>query len=429
MKRYTPQEARNRFAHRKLRYPVSAELKEGLARLFGEPLTPEEAVERIVREVEEGGDAALDAWSQRLDGHPAYEIPKKLWREAYDELDRELRGALETARARVKAFYKKEPRGGFVSADEEGVLGQLVRPLARVGVYVPGGSAPLLSTVLMTVIPARVAGVGEIVVATPPKPHPAILAAAWVAGADRLFAMGGAQAIAALAYGTERVPRVDKIVGPGNLFVTLAKKRVFGDVGVEGLAGPTETLIVADESADPALVAADLLAQAEHDRLAEPWLLTPSERLAQRVEEALEAQLADLPREEVARRALENGGIVVTAGLEEALELANLFAPEHLCLSVADPYRWLGRVQNAGGVFLGEHSGEALGDYLAGPSHVMPTSGTARFSAALAVRDFLKAIPVVGLTAEAARALAGPAAQLARAEGLEAHARALTRRK
>ncbi len=429
MKRYTPEEARERFQRRRLRYPERPELKEGIARIFGEALSPEAAVARIVAEVEAGGDAALDAWSQRLDGHPAYEIPKKLWREAYDELPRELRDALETARSRVKAFYRREPRGGFLTAGEDGLLGQLVRPLARVGVYVPGGSAPLLSTVLMTVIPARVAGVGEIVLATPPKPHPAILAAAWAAGADRLFAMGGAQAVAALAYGTERVPRVDKIVGPGNLFVTLAKKRVFGDVGVEGLAGPTETLIVADESANPELVAADLLAQAEHDRLAEPWLLTPSGALADRVEAALAAQLAGLPREEVAQRALENGGIVVTGSLEAALELANLFAPEHLCLSVADPYRWLGRVQNAGGVFLGEHSGEALGDYIAGPSHVMPTSCTARFSAALAVRDFLKAIPVVGLSPEAARALAGPAALLARAEGLEAHARALEKRK
>ena len=224
MKRYTPEEARSRFSRRKLRYPDRPEIREALAQTFGEPLSPEEAVRRIVRDVEQRGDDALDEWSARLDGHPAYEIPKRLWREAYDTLPRELRDALETARARVKGFYRHEPRGGFLRADEDGLLAQLVRPLSRVGVYVPGGSAPLLSTVLMTVIPARVAGVGEIAVATPPKPHPAILAAAWVAGADRLFAMGGAQAIAAFAYGTERVPRVDKIVGPGNLFVTLAKK-------------------------------------------------------------------------------------------------------------------------------------------------------------------------------------------------------------
>jgi len=429
MKRYRPEEVRARFATRRLHFEGSPELKSALTELFGEPLSPAEAVRRIVAEVREKGDVALDAWSLRLDGQEVYEVPKKRWREAYDELPRELREALEEARVRVKAFYKQEPKGGFLEAGPDGVLGQLVRPLSRVGVYVPGGTAPLLSTVLMTVVPARVAGVGEIVVATPPKPHPAILAAAWAAGADRLFAMGGAQAIAALAYGTERVPRVDKIVGPGNLFVTLAKKEVYGDVGIEGLAGPTETLIVADKSANPELVAADLLAQAEHDRLAEPWLVTPSEALADAVEAAIERQLADLPREGVARHALANGGIVLAGDLEEALELANLYAPEHLCLSVADPYRYLGRVQNAGGVFLGEHSGEALGDYIAGPSHVMPTSGTARYSAALAVRDFLKAIPVVGLSPEAAKRLAGPAALLARAEGLEAHARALEKRK
>ncbi len=428
MKRYRPEEVRARFSARRLRFEGSPELRKALAEFFGEPLTPAEAVRRIVAEVREKGDAALDAWSERLDGHAVYEVPKKLWREAYDDLPRDLREAIEEARVRVKAFYKKEPKGGFLDAGPDGVLGQLVRPLGRVGVYVPGGTAPLLSTVLMTVVPARVAGVGEIVVATPPRPHPAILAAAWAAGADRLFAMGGAQAIAALAYGTERVPRVDKIVGPGNLFVTLAKKEVYGDVGIDGLAGPTETLIVADASANPELVAADLLAQAEHDRLAEPWLLTPSEALADAVEEALEHELKDLPREEVARRALENGGIVLVGSLEEALELANLYAPEHLCLSVEDPYAWLGRVQNAGGVFLGEHSGEALGDYLAGPSHVMPTSGTARYSAALAVRDFVKAIPVVGLAPEAAARLSAPAALLARAEGLEAHARALEKR-
>jgi len=421
VKRLTAERARELFAKRRLTFPQSPELSRAIAEIFGEELTPEEAVRKIVAEVREKGDLALDAWSERLDGQPAYEVPKKLWREAYDELRRELREAMEEARARIKAFYEKESFSGFINASEDGLLAELVRPLSRVGVYVPGGSAPLLSTVLMTVVPARVAGVEEIVLATPPKPHPAILAAAWVAGADRLFAMGGAQAIAALAYGTARVPRVDKVVGPGNIFVTLAKKEVFGDV----LAGPTETMIVADESADPVLVAADLLAQAEHDRLAEPWLVTPSPRLADAVEAELGRQLADLPRAEVAAKALENGGIVLTESVEEAVDIANLYAPEHLCLSVADPYLYLGRVKNAGGVFLGEHSGEALGDYIAGPSHVMPTSGSARYRGALGVLDFLKVIPVVGLSAEAAARLAPPAATLAEAEGLSAHARAL----
>ncbi len=428
MKRYTASEVEPRFRARRLKYPKSARLSASIAELFGAPLTPEEAVRRIVSEVAEEGDPALDRWGQRLDRSPAYEVPKKQWREAYDGLASDLREALEAARTRIRDFHRQEPRGGFVKAGPDGLTGQLVRPLERVGVYVPGGGAPLLSTVLMTVVPARVAGVKEIIIATPPDPHPAILAAAWIAGADRLFAMGGAQAIAALAYGTARVPRVEKIVGPGNLFVTLAKKEVFGDVGIEGLAGPTETLIIADQTANPALVAADLLAQAEHDRLAEPWLITLSEAFADAVEREVGSQLAELPRREVAEKALENGGIVIVESLEVAMRLANLYAPEHLCLSVEDPYAWLGQVQNAGGVFLGEHSGEAFGDYIAGPSHVMPTSGTARFTTALAVRDFVKVIPFVSLNPETAARLAGPAARLARSEGLEGHARALDRR-
>ncbi|MCX7784333.1 MAG: histidinol dehydrogenase, partial [Meiothermus sp.] len=328
----------------------------------------------------------------------------------------------------IEAFYRREPKGGFLEAGPEGVLGQLVRPLDRVGVYVPGGSAPLLSTVLMTAVPAKVAGVGEIVVASPPRGHPGILAAAWVAGADRLFGMGGAQAIAALAYGTETVPRVDKIMGPGNRYVVLAKREVYGVVGMEGLPGPTETLIIADASADPKLLAADLLAQAEHGPDSEAWLLSPYRELLERVAEELERQLADLPRASIARQALERSGLVLVEHLEQALELANLYAPEHLCLSIHDPLAALGMVHNAGGIFLGEHSCEALGDYIAGPSHVMPTSGTARFGGGLSLGDFLKGIPVVGLTQEAAGKLSVLGARMAREEGLEAHARALDRR-
>jgi histidinol dehydrogenase len=281
----------------------------------------------------------------------------------------------------------------------------------------------------MSAVPAKVAGVGEVIVASPPKVHPGVLAAAWVAGVDRLYAMGGAQAIAALAFGTERVPRVDKIVGPGNAYVVAAKRQVYGVVGLDGLAGPTETLIVADGSASPRLLAADLLAQAEHGPDSEPWLLSPDRALLERVEAELFRQLEGLPRAEVAKRALEKGGLVLTRDLEEALDLANLYAPEHLCLALADPLPWLGRVQNAGGVFLGEGSAEALGDYIAGPSHVMPTSGTARFQGGLALRDFLKVIPVVGLAEEAVRELSAKGALLARAEGLEGHARALDLRR
>ncbi|RIH83906.1 histidinol dehydrogenase [Calidithermus roseus] len=406
----TAQQVQGRFADRRMTVE------------YGEAL---ERVREILRSVELEGDAALDRWSLELDGAAVQEIPKREWREAYDDLEADLRDALETARERIEAFYRKEPQGGFLEATPEGVLGQLVRPLDRVGVYVPGGSAPLISTVLMTAVPAKVAGVGEIVLASPPRVHPAILAAAWVAGADRLFAMGGAQAIAALAYGTARVPRVDKVMGPGNRYVVLAKREVYGSVGMEALPGPTETLIVADSSANPRLLAADLLAQAEHGPDSEAWLLSPDRELLEAVEAELERQLSDLPRAAIARQALARSGLVRVESLEQALEWANLYAPEHLCLSVREPLEYLGMVRNAGGVFLGEHSCEALGDYIAGPSHVMPTAGTARYGGGLALRDFLKVIPVVGLSGQTTVRLAQLGARLAREEGLEAHARAL----
>jgi histidinol dehydrogenase len=406
----TAQQVRERFANRRM------------AAEYGDAL---ERVREILRSVELEGDAALDRWSLELDGAAVQEIPKREWREAYDDLEAQLRDALETAKERIEAFYRKEPQGGFLEASSEGVLGQLARPLDRVGVYVPGGSAPLISSVLMTAVPAKVAGVGEIVIASPPRVHPAILAAAWVAGADRLFAMGGAQAIAALAYGTARVPRVDKVMGPGNRYVVLAKREVYGSVGMEALPGPTETLIVADASANPRLLAADLLAQAEHGPDSEAWLLSPDGELLEAVADELERQLSDLPRADIARQALARSGLVRVESLEQALEWANLYAPEHLCLSVSKPLEYLGMVRNAGGVFLGEHSCEALGDYIAGPSHVMPTGGTARYGGGLALRDFLKVIPVVGLSGQAAARLARLGARLAREEGLEGHARAL----
>lgn len=406
----TAEQVRDRFANRRLTVE------------YGDAL---ETVRTILKSVELEGDAALDRWSEQLDGARVQEIPKREWREAYEGLEAGLRDALETAKERVEAFYRKEPQGGFLEATPEGVLGQLVRPLDRVGVYVPGGSAPLISSVLMAAVPAKVAGVGEIVLASPPRVHPAILAAAWVAGADRLFAMGGAQAIAAMAYGTERVPRVDKVVGPGNRYVVLAKREVYGSVGMEALPGPTETLIVADASADPRLLAADLLAQAEHGPDSEAWLLSPDGELLEAVAAELEHQLSSLPRADIARQALARSGLVRVESLEQALEWANLYAPEHLCLSVREPLEHLGQVRNAGGIFLGEHSCEALGDYIAGPSHVMPTGGTARYGGGLALRDFLKVIPVVGLSGQTAARLARLGARLAREEGLEGHARAL----
>ncbi len=406
----TPEDVRSYFANRRMTTE------------FGDAAA---VVKQILKEVETEGDIALNRISERIDGHSVEEIPKKLWLDAFENLDADLRDALETSKERLEAFYSKEPKGGFLDASSEGVLGQLVRPLERVGVYVPGGTAPLFSTLLMTAIPAKVAGVGEIIVTTPPKVHPAVLAAAWVAGVDRLFAVGGAQAIAALAYGTQTIPKVDKIMGPGNRYVVLAKREVYGVVGMEGLPGPTETLIVADESSDPRLLAADMLAQAEHGSDSEAWLLSPSKELLEKVKVEIDLQVASLPRVGIAHQALERSGLVLTKDLEEALELSNLYAPEHLCLGVENPMDYLGLVQNAGGIFLGEYSCEALGDYIAGPSHVMPTSGTARFSAGLAVRDFLKVIPIVGLNKSASAKLAVLGAKMAREEGLEAHARAL----
>lgn len=417
--------------------PVPPRLLDGIAAIFGQPLTPDEAVRRILADVRARGDDAVRDWTQRIDGVTldALTLSRGQIAAAYAQVPAPVVDALRLAARRVEAFHRRQPLADwFYDDDQNGALGQLIRPIQRVGVYVPGGTAPLPSTVLMTAIPARVAGVGQIVMATPPQratslPHPAILVAADIAGVDAVCVAGGAQAIGALAFGAQSVPAVDKICGPGNLFTTLAKRQVYGMVGIDGLPGPTETLVIADGNADPRLAAADLLAQAEHDVLASAILLTPDRRLAELVQAALLAQLEELERSAIIQGALANSsGIVVTASLEQAFDLANAYAPEHLCLLVDDPWRWLERVQNAGGVFLGERSFEVLGDYVAGPSHVMPTGGTARFASPLSVLDFVKIVSVVGLNQEALRAI-GPAAEtLARAEGLTAHAAAVARR-
>jgi histidinol dehydrogenase len=320
-----------------------------------------------------------------------------------------------------------------MTTDLGGVLGQQISPLSRVGVYVPGGTAPLPSTVLHTVTLARVAGVPEIIVATPPNPafaesgyiHPAILAAATIAGATQVLRIGGAQAIAALAYGTETIAPVVKIVGPGNIYVTLAKKLVYGVVGIDGLAGPTETVVIADEAANPAWVAADLLAQAEHDVLASAILLTPSEPLARAVQAEVARHIESLDRADIITQTFERGsGIVLTRDLPEAVALADQYAPEHLCLAVRDPWAWAPKLKHAGGLFLGEHSFEVLGDYVAGPSHVMPTGGSARFASPLTVLDFVRLTSLVALDRETAQRVSAPAEVLAQAEGLSAHASA-----
>jgi len=402
---------------------------DGIERIFGERLSPAEAVARILRDVRTRGDAALAEWSARIDGAPPLlEITPDAWAAAYGRLPAAQREALDLAAERIAAFHRKQPMDSWIDSGPDGTLGQLIRPLDRAGVYVPGGTAPLPSSLLMAAIPARVAGVGQVIVCTPPRQGGVadlILAAAHVAGVDRLFAVGGAQAIAAMAYGTESVPAVDKIVGAGGLFITLAKRQVIGSVGIDGFYGPTETLVIADESANPAWAAADLLAQAEHDVLASPILLTPSAALAGQVAAELAVQLATLSRAEIAATSLRTrGGIVVTDDLAEAVELANAYAAEHLCLLVRDPWALVGRIRNAGGIFVGEHSFEVLGDYVAGPSHVMPTEGSARYSSPLSVADFVKRISLIAFGADAGERLARSAAVLAHGEGLTAHAAA-----
>jgi len=409
---------------------------DGIQRVFGERLTPETAVVRILADVRARGDAALRDWTRRIDGLDLDElaIPPEALKRARAALDPALVQDLEAAAGRIRAFHAHQPIASWTTHELGGTLGQRVTALERVGVYVPGGTAPLPSSLLMTVIPARVAGVDEVVVCTPPgRPDGAvpdvILAAADVAGADRVFRLGGAQAIAAMAYGTASVPRVDKIVGAGGLFTTLAKRQVFGLVGLDGIYGPTETIVVADDTADPAWIAADLMAQAEHDVLATAILLTPSRTLAQAVQAEVARQIEALSRADVIAAALAGqGGIVITPDLETAVRLADEFAPEHLCLSVSDPEACAALVRNAGGLFMGEHSFEVLGDYVAGPSHVMPTGGTARFSSPVNVLDFVKITSVIALD-PATTALTSPiAARIATAESLSAHAAAATAR-
>jgi len=400
--------------------------------LLDEPT--ERSVREIVDAVRRGGDDALRVATERLDGVrlDALRVPRDEIEAASDAIEPELRGAIDLAIERIERYYRRQPAGGFLDTDEGAVLGQLVRPIERVGVYVPGGTAPLFSSLLMSAVPARVAGVERIVVVTPPRKDGSvpveILYAAAQVGAEHVVRVGGAQAVAALAYGTESVPRVDKIVGPGNRYVVAAKRLVFGTVGIESLPGPTETLVVADERADPEHVAADLLAQAEHLG-AQPVLVAWSDEVVRRTLDAVEAALRTLPTAEAARESIEERGMVLQVADEtEAMRVANAYAPEHLCLLVDDPWRLLPGVRNAGGVFLGAHSMEALGDYVAGPSHVMPTSATARFASFVNVRDFQKVIPVLSLSPGVVQEIGPAAVTMARSEGLEAHARAVLSR-
>ena len=414
---------------------LSDRARDGIRRVFGEDLTVVQVVDRIVEAVRTEGDAAVARFTAAFDGRvpDVVEVPRETRALALAGLEPELQAALRVSAEQIAAFHRKQLRTSWLEWNDEGALGQIVRPLDRVGLYVPGGQAVYPSTLLMTAVPAKVAGVAETVVCSPPGPDgeisPLILAAAEVAGVDRVFRVGGAQAIAAMAYGTAAIPHVDKIYGPGNLFVVLAKQRVYGVVAIDQLPGPTETLVVADETADPVLAAADLLAQSEHDQMATAILVTTSRALADAVRREVAAQLAVLPRRAIAGQSLAaNGLVVVVPDVPTAIDLANRYAPEHLCLLLRDPWAAVPLVRHAGGVFVGEASPEALGDYTAGPSHVMPTGGTARFSSPVHVAEFLKVISVIGANQRAIERLGPATMALARAEGLEGHARAIEKR-
>jgi histidinol dehydrogenase len=399
----------------------------GVASLFGPGVTPIEAVEIILESVQDGGDDALLRWSKQIDRVDLTDlrIPRDEINKAYDELCPTLVGSLNFAAGRIREYHRRQPIPNWHTTEMGGVLGQKFNPMGSVGVYVPGGSAPLPSSLLMSVIPAQVAGVQKIIACTPPNPHPTILAAAKIIGIDEIYQVGGAQAIAAMAFGTESIPRVDKIVGAGNLFVTLAKKQVYGTVGLDGLFGPTETMIIADLNANPAWVAADLLAQAEHDILASAILLTPDRPLADAVQVEIARQLELLSREQILLESLSNNsGIIMVPDLDAAVELANGYGAEHLCLSVANPKSLASKITNAGGIFLGEHSFEVLGDYVAGPSHIMPTSGSARFASPLNVLDFLKITSIIALDSSTAAELGPIAIEIANSESLGGHAAA-----
>lgn len=407
----------------------------GVEQIFGAKLSAGEVVDRIIADVRRNGDAALFHYTRAIDGTEIgrLEVSEDEFAAARAAVSPEVLDALALAREQIEAFHRRQLRASWVHFDDDGALGQIFRPIERVGVYTPAGRAPYPSSLLMSAVPARVAGVPEVVVCAPPGRDgtisPLILAAAEIAGVDRVFKLGGAQAIAALAYGTASIPRVDKIVGPGNIFVVLAKRRVFGEVDIDQLPGPTETMVIADRYADPGLCAADLLAQAEHDPLASAILVTTSMELAMAVERELNEQLPALERADIAGESLAtNGAIAVVPDLETAFDLANVYAPEHLCLLLNDAWQHVDRVHHAGGVFVGESSPEVLGDYTAGPSHVMPTGQTARFSSPINVEEFLKIISVIGINSRGLRRIGPAAATLARAEGLTAHARAVERR-
>ncbi len=390
-------------------------------------------VKEVLDNIKKNGDKALFEYTEKFDGVKldALKVSQEEIEEAYNSIDKELLESLQKAHDNIKKFHQRQVQNSFLTNDVNGVIvGQAVNPIEKVGIYVPGGTAPLPSTVLMNAVPAKVAGVNEIVMTTPPakngKINPVILAAAKIAGVDKIFKLGGAQAVGALAFGSESVPRVYKIVGPGNIYVAMAKKQVYGSVDIDMVAGPSEVLVIADEKANPRFIAADLLSQAEHDTLACSILLTPSKEVAEKVAKEVDLQLSKLSRNEIAKQSIENyGRIVITENMDEAINLANEIAPEHLELSVENPFDYLSRIKNAGAIFLGEYSPEPLGDYFAGPNHTLPTSGTAKFASPLSVDAFIKKSSIIYYTREALAKVKDDVIRIAESETLTAHANSI----
>ena len=392
----------------------------------------ERRVYDIIENVRANGDAALREYSEKFDGVKLddFKVDQSIIDAAWDNLPEDLKHALLVAKKNITEFHSREIEQGFVDMDTPGITrGQKVTPLSRVGLYVPGGTAAYPSTIMMTALPAKIAGVKEIIMVTPPQKdgiNPAVLGAAKLAGVDAVYQVGGAQGVAALAYGTEQIPKVDKIVGPGNIYVATAKRQVFGQVDIDMIAGPSEIGVIADESANPVHLAADLLSQAEHDPRARAIMVTNSEKLAQLVSDEVERQLSQLPRESIARPAIENNSyIAVMDSVEDMFTVMNEVAPEHLEIQLPDPMEYMSMVENAGSVFLGRYASEPLGDYVGGTNHVLPTSGTAKFSSPLGVYDFVKRISFTQFSRERLQEVAKDITTLARTEGLEAHARAI----
>ena len=419
-----------------MKYTNMVDLKNELSRSQFSHDDVNTIVKGILDDVKLRGDQALYDYNKKFDNVSlsSLQVTEKEIEDAFNRLDKELLEVIRYSHENIVRYHTKQKRNDFLDKDTDGViLGQIINPIEKVGIYVPGGTAAYPSTVLMNAVPAKVAGVEEIVMVTPPNEDgtisDVILAAAKIAGVTKIFKVGGAQAVAALSYGTETIPAVYKIVGPGNIFVAMAKKMVFGEVAIDMVAGPSEVLIISDDSSDPVHIAADLLSQAEHDKLAACILVTTSEELAKSVAVEIESQLAELPRQEIARESINNNGrIIIAKSIEEAILISNEIAPEHLELAVMDPFALLSKIKNAGSIFLGHNTPEPLGDYLAGPNHTIPTSGTAKFASPLSVDDFIKKSSVIYYSKEALEKVKDKVILFAESEGLTAHANSVRKR-